>query len=363
VVEKVAKASNIRRLIRLSRFLAQDKIESGAYTAQRAYVVSLLEKERKRVKDTKAFKAAVAEAGKISVRVVNVAYAGEVANGAGDPAGNGATTTALTVAQQNVEDIYDTAGRQLGEGLHADYVKARVAADASLTLSQAKVELYALLSDDKTLVSVEEACGKRFTQLHTKYQTKINALGDSRQQAYRKLLKMAKQPQQTSLTLPQRILVDGKEKIWPKHLLVDDKGNFPARLNPWEVEVLNDALAPKAAVAWLRNIPRQEWSFTVPYSHRSETKPHYPDFLIFRKSGSGFVADVLEPHSLSFDDGYAKARGLAEYAKQHGNLFGKIELIAKIKGKMRRLNLNDQTTRDKVLVVSNNEQLAQLFES
>jgi hypothetical protein len=41
----------------------------------------------------------------------------------------------------------------------------------------------------------------------------------------------------------------------------------------------------------------------------------YPDFVVFRKQGAGNVCDILEPHSLSFEDSAAKAKGLAAFAK------------------------------------------------
>jgi type III restriction enzyme len=72
---------------------------------------------------------------------------------------------------------------------------------------------------------------------------------------------------------------------------------------------------------------------------------------------------VLEPHSTSYEDSWAKAVGLAKFASRHGDLFGRIELIAKVKGKMRRLNVNDPEKRQKVLGVTGNQHLVQLFEA
>lgn len=357
IVERVAKMSDVRRLVRLSRYLAQDKLDEKAWDVQRSYVVSRLEKERNRLKNTKAFQTAVAEAGKLSVQVEKFALPGG-ANGDGE---RDDSTVEMTVAEQNVQDLYNAVGRQLGEGLNADFVKARVASDKSMTLTQAKVELYALLSDAETFPHVEEASATRFTTLYTKHQSAINGLPEVRRHAYRRLLKMASRPQATPLMLPQKLLADSRGTNRDKHLFVDAKGRFPVKLNGWETEVLTDAMNENDFVAWLRNEPRQEWSLCVPYKHHADDKPHYPDFLVFRKSGEGFIADILEPHSLSYDDGWAKARGLAEYAKQHGDLFGRIQLIGKVKRTMRRLDLKDASLREKVLVVNNNEQLVQLL--
>ena len=89
----------------------------------------------------------------------------------------------------------------------------------------------------------------------------------------------------------------------------------------------------------------------------------YPDFLFFRRQGEGIVVDILEPHRLTQDDSAAKAAGLAEFAKRHGDRFGRIELIIKDKDKLIRLDVNDGDVRDKVSGVKDNGHLRQLFES
>jgi hypothetical protein len=89
----------------------------------------------------------------------------------------------------------------------------------------------------------------------------------------------------------------------------------------------------------------------------------YPDFLVFRKTRGSMVVDVLEPHALAYDDSWAKAVGLAEFAKEHGDKqFGRIELITKVGKTMKRLDLNKPDVRNKVMVVQTNQHLKQLFD-
>ncbi len=71
--------------------------------------------------------------------------------------------------------------------------------------------------------------------------------------------------------------------------------------------------------------------------------------------------DILEPHSSSLADSYAKARGLAKYAQKHHDIFGRIELIRVEGGKIKRLDLNDDATRKKVLAVNDNPGLDLIF--
>jgi type III restriction enzyme len=181
---------------------------------------------------------------------------------------------------------------------------------------------------------------------------------------YRRLLRTARKPEAETLDLPPNMFADKREKKRDEHLYVDVNGKYPCKLNSWEEKVLGEALAAKGAVAWLRNIPRQGWSLVVPYRHHGEDRPLYPDFLVFRKSGSKIVVDVLEPHATAYDDSWAKAVGLAEFAKEHGDKnFGCIELITKVGRTMKRLDLNKPAVRDKVLAVQNNQHLQQLFEA
>lgn len=369
-VERIPKVSAVKRLVRLGRYLAQDKIDSKADDAMRALVVKELEKQRNRLKNTANFKAAVAQAAQVSVREKQIALAAAVSTGSGgdamaDSSSNGSnsgTTLAFDVAQQNLDDIFDSCGRALGEGLHSDYVKARVSA-GSVSLAQAKLELFGVLNDEKALGALEQACATKFAQLHTKLRDRIAALPDGRRQAYRRLLRTARKPEAETLSLPPNTYADKREKKRDQHLYVDANGKYPAKLNSWEEQVLKEALAEKGALAWLRNIPRQEWSFTVPYEQDAEDRPLYPDFLVFRKAGGKMVVDVLEPHATAYSDSWAKAVGLAKFARDHGDPhFGRIELITKIGKAMKRLDVNKAETRQKVLAVQTNQHLQQLFE-
>lgn len=204
----------------------------------------------------------------------------------------------------------------------------------------------------------------KFTQLYDKQRDKIAELSDGRRQAYRRLIRTARKPEPETIMLPPNMFGDKRETKRDKHLYVDANGKYPCKLNGWEKSVLANALAETGALAWLRNIPRQEWSFTIPYEQDGEDRPLYSDFLVFRKSGGKIVADVLEPHATAYADSWAKAVGLAKFARDHGDQgFGRIELITKVGKAMKRLDLNKSAVRDKVLGVQNNQHLKQLFDA
>ncbi len=356
-VERVSKASNVRRLIRLGRALSYDKLDTGAFEAFRKLVVSTLDDERKRLAKTADFKKAIKEGARIDVRGVNVAYGVETE----EDEELDESFEAVAAVSRNIDDLHAQSGRKLGEGLHIAYVKARVAND-SIKPGQAKLELAALLDDAKTTKALEDKAGKVFQVETDKHKAAIRDLPEARRDTYRKLRRQATKPQTEELELPELYQASKGEQTYKKHLYADDKGNLSCTLNEWEKSTVEAELARGDEVlGWLRTIPRKSWAFTVPYDHDGD-RPMYPDFLFFRKQGDGIVVDVLEPHALSHDDSSSKAKGLADFAAEHGDDFGRIELIVKEKGKLLRLDVNQDGVRDKVRAVSDNQHLKQLFE-
>jgi type III restriction enzyme len=94
-----------------------------------------------------------------------------------------------------------------------------------------------------------------------------------------------------------------------------------------------------------------------------EWRALYPDFLVVRKAGKNLVVDILDPHLLSLEDAPAKAAGLAKFAAKHSDGFGRIELIIIDENdKMKRLDLSDETVRDRVKAVISHQHLKQLFD-
>jgi type III restriction enzyme len=352
-IERISKASNVKRLIRLGRALVYDKLDREAADRFRTLVVSTLDRERKRLERTVAFKKALKERGQIDLRGVHVAYGVEDSDLA-------ETVEAVVAVSANIDDLYAQAGRKLGEGLHAAYLKTRVAAGAKP--AQAKLELATLLDEEKTMKLLEEEAGKVFREEIEKYKTEIRALSDARRESYRKLRRQAAKPEPEELELPDVYETTKGDREFERHLYVDKDSNLSCKLNEWEASVVEDELAKNEVLGWLRNVPRKTWAFKVPYTYDGEDRPMYPDFLFFRRQGDGVVVDILEPHSLSHADSAAKAVGLANFALNHGDEFGRIELIVKEGDKLIRLDVNQDDVRDKVRAVSTNQHLRQLLE-
>jgi type III restriction enzyme len=354
-VAKVAKQSNARRLFRLGRALAWDKLDKGATAALTADLVGVLDTERQAVEQSEDFKARLADAATVDIRAVTVIY--------GKTEKTEVTSSQLAVVGENVDGAFAEAGRKLGGGLHAAYLQARAGEDDAPPVGAIKLELYALLQDVALAQKVEQRAGVLLAAALEQHKVEIAALHDERRQVYRHIRRMAADPEAEPWELPDSIesVKDGDFKR-DGHLYLDDSGEFVWKPGGWEKDVLVEALADDDVVGWLRNVPRKEWALTVPYQYTGQWKPMYPDLLVFRRQGAGVICDVLEPHGLHLEDSVAKAKGLAEFAKKHGDQFGRIQLIAKFGSNYKRLALDNIETRDKVLAVTTSDHLKLLFE-
>jgi type III restriction enzyme len=169
----------------------------------------------------------------------------------------------------------------------------------------------------------------------------------------------------TNITIPSR----GENKLvvttYESHLYIEDDGRFRADLGSWERELIEKELANSDVVGWLRNVDRKSWSLEIPYRDGGAIRPMFPDLVVVRRDRQGWLFDILEPHDPSRNDNNAKAVGLAEFAEKHGRLFSRIQLIRKMTlagvTDYFRLDLNRNDTRQKVLRVTDNNQLDRVF--
>jgi type III restriction enzyme len=354
-VERVSKLSAARRLLRLGRRLGWDDIDESALASFEAALVGVLETELKRLKNDAKFKRLFKEAGRIDVRSVSV--------GVGESEATDEQLEKLAVVPRNIEDAFEEAGRRLGGGLHGLYAAARAGTQGPSKLPEVKRELFALLQDPAVVAAVEAEAEKLCNQALSKFKGEINAQSDDKRQEYRRIRRQAAVPSAEPWEPPAEIEGPKTGTPWKRHLYIKSKGGYTCTLNDWEEEVLKEELSNSEVVGWLRNDPRKPWAFSIPYVLDGEDRPMYPDFLVFRKEGKEMVCDILEPHSLSWSDSAAKAKGLAEFANKHGASFGRIELIAKTTGKnFKRLALHTPTIAKSVRAVANNEHLKQLVD-
>ncbi len=353
-VERIAKTSHARRLMRLARQITFDEIDVKAWSRAKQLVVKILTDELKRLNKKPDFIGNIAANQEIEMREVWVEY-GEWKE---LPA---AKVVKIKATPENIDDLFAECGRKLGEGLHMTFWKSR--RDDTDGPSRAKLELFGILQDQAAWGKLEKACGDKIAELFKAHRDAIAELPSGKQEEYNRIKRVAKHPEPETLKMPLTMEVKREKPNWARHLYVDDAGKFGAKLNTWESAVLEEELGKPDVVGWLRNMPRKPWALCVPYRMDGDDKPFYPDLIVFRSVKGRIIPDIFDPHDSGLPDAVDKAKGLADYAKKHGDQFGRIELIVQSdKNKLRRLDLTQESVRESVARVTSKPHLDKLFE-
>ena len=351
-VDRIPRMNGVKRVLRLAGLLVHEGVDAEADEQVRDELVKKLKELRDKCAAQQAdWDAVIREGGEIEVDVSRIATGGmNVA---------GKTSIRVALVEENIDQLFDEAGRMLasGEGLHRTYWKQ--CHDKSHP-NQAKLELFAVLNQPESLTSMECLGNQSFDTMWGKYKTAIQQLPVSTRKRFQVLMQAAGEAALQTWELPTQIVEKKEGDVWEKHLFSTANGEFSAKLNGWEKELLELEMKKEGFVAWLRNLPRREWALCIPYELAGK-KPFYPDFVIVRKSGKGLVVDILEPHDDGRTDTWAKAKGLAEFADKHGMDFGRI-VIARRKDKTWHMaDVNDMRTRAKARKMQSASDLESLF--
>ena len=141
---------------------------------------------------------------------------------------------------------------------------------------------------------------------------------------------------------------------YKSHLLCDAQGSYPTELNAWEVKVVEAEMKRKGFNFWYRNpqYPGQS-SLSIAYIASEQYGIVRPDFIFFvTKEDGTVVADIVDPHGLHLADALPKLQGLALYAEAHAKVYRRIESVAEARGKLRVLDLTDDTVRKGIAVAT-----------
>ena len=349
------KVRQVRRMMRLARALVQDGIDGSAIDAARDQVCALLQEALEERRKDQGFLDQVAGKAMVSygARVYDLTKQEYVETIAAE----------VATSPENIDHLFAEAGRKIGEGLHVDFWQRTVAGvDDVARIRHAKIEVAVLLSDPALVDGVEELAGKRVDTWRSEHADEIDAQPEKRLAVYVDIAGTADKPFETTIRYPKRVAWKRPKEAaqWDGHIYVDDEGAFFDDFNIPETETLKAEIPD--SLGWLRNLDRKRWSFTIPYERKpGEYKPVFPDFLFFRQEDSRVVVDILDPHGAHLDDAVMKAKGLAVYAQDHGQRFGRIELLDKIGGSLLRLDMKDKKVRDQVKAVANNDGLVALY--
>lgn len=193
----------------------------------------------------------------------------------------------------------------------------------------------------------------------------IKALPDERSETYRELTAMSREAEDVSLVKPgsrmeMTALQDGrtvrKWPTYPKHLLCDDQGNYPADLNDWEVAVLRAEMARQEFRFWYRNPSRPaQDSLGLAYEGAEGPEILRPDFLLFSEVKKKWVVDIVDPHGTHLADALPKLKGLAAYVDEHPDVYRRVAAVAELDGGLRMLDFAQAHVRDAVRSASSAE--------
>jgi len=262
-----------------------------------------------------------------------------------------------------LDDAYRSAARILSPDITRTYTeqlairKTESDDDFEDALIEAREDVGAIGLMENLQQIFDEASTKLANSWFSEYKERIKALPHERQEAYRQVSALSRQPQDIDLARPVSRMeatsvreIDGKEvniSTYGDHLLCDEDGRYPVALNEWESAVLKAEMLRPGFKFWYRNPDRpSQDSLGIAYEDGADTKIMRPDFMFFVELPNGeIVADIIDPHGTQFADSLPKLRGLARYAETHASDFRRIEAVAEADGKLRILDLTQADVR------------------
>lgn len=352
-VSRVPRMTEVKRVLRLAGLLMHEGLNQDADEEMRGILLNKLRELRDKYTETVSdWGSVLREGGEIEVEALKVVT--------GSMTIDTSTTTRLTLSEENIEQLFDAAGRLLaaGEGLHRSYWKKFHDHDKP---NEAKLELIAVLRQIESMPALERFARGQFDAWWAKHKKEIQKLPAAIRQRFFALVHASGKAAVQDWELPDQIVEKKHGVALEQHLFCDADGKFFMDLsNTWEAELLAAEMKKIDFICWLRNVDRRDYAFCVPYE-MSGIKPFFPDFAVVRKSGKGFVVDILEPHNDSYVDALPKAIGLAKFAEEHHEEFGRLIFARKKGEKWEFADMCERATREKTLKMQPGSDIGGLF--
>ena len=352
------KKANTARLRTLARLLVADAFYADAEKEAKALIVSELWK----------IWSGLDALTKVKARTYAQFELGELSLNYGSLKVNTGARRIIEMVPENIEQLFNACGRKLTNGLHHDFDQKYYAEpEFDGDPLAVRLALYLVMRREETLPRLEELAGDKVSEWLKEFKSEINGLTEAKRKKYDTIRDQSRRPEEDVLHLPDTLegsKVEG-DLSWKRHLYCEDDGAFWAKFSSsWETAVLEKELDHKNVLFWLRNQPRKPWAFCYDYELDGEIRPCYPDFLFVRQTDSGLVCDIIDPHDPNKPDAVSKAKGLALFAQKHGysSCFGRMEVIAEVKGQLKRIDLMDDKKRELVKKLDSANALLQLYD-
>lgn len=356
-IDSARKQTPLKLLIQISRALTMDGIDLEAQKTIKNAVLSKMDEEVKRIKESGKFDILSASITGFDLGTLIFEY--------GDNAFTfDEATQTMTGSEFDISRHFEQSGKFLGEGLHKEYWIRHSTRDHI----DVKKDIIVLTNDTDAMERINAFAEKEFIALYENNKRAISRLSEARKNIYERLTNASVQPISIPWALPNSIdfYLPENSVTFEQHLYCNEDGRFNTTLNTWESGVLDEELN-NGAICWLRNIDRKKWSLEIPYEVNGMTTSMFPDLVVVRADTDGYIFDILEPHDPSRKDNYPKAVVLAKSAEKHWNKFGRIQLIRQKRGvdgreHFYRLDMEKTTIRNKVRGITSNEELDRIFD-
>lgn len=357
-VARVPRKPDTSRVLSLGRLLTRDKIDAQSWDEANELVLDALWSQWEGLPPAES--ARLSTMGRLKLRELSVSY------GEWNTSGDRERTVELVPA--SIGQLFENCGRKLGEGLHKEWDTRFASRFDPHNPLLPRMALYLLLSQPSAWEAIGKRCAAQVDEWLSKHRFSIRDLPEARRGAYDSIRGQARRATTRPLKYPSSISGGQGEASWKKHLFCDVGGDFcpSPKLNTWELPVLEKELGRAEVEFWLRNAPNKDWSLCVPVADGVGETACYPDFLVLRRENGHLLVDILDPHDNTLEDAWQKAVALARYAQNHGGSdspFGRIEIMAEIGGKLKRLDLQDGATRSKVSQITTNDGLRVLYQA
>ena len=137
----------------------------------RAELADSLRNRRAALKDDPDFRSLTSEAGLLDIRRRRIALA------APDTGPEGSVASQATIDDVDLERLFADSGRLLGEGLHKEYLRRRIALDQTDGRA-ARIELCALVQVPGVLADINAQADAKRVDWITNHKAAINGFGD-----------------------------------------------------------------------------------------------------------------------------------------------------------------------------------------
>jgi len=274
-----------------------------------------------------------------------------------------------------INDAYRRTARILSPDITRTYTEVLAARkpgaddDFEEALIEAREEIGAIGLMENISIVYDAEAKKLSNNWLAQFRAQIKQLPDDRQDIYRQISALSREPQDVDLVRPVSWIeatairendgIEVKLPTYANHLLCAEDGLYPVDLKSWENSVLKAEMQRDGFKFWYRNPgrPTQD-SLGIAYEEDEEAKLLRPDFIFFAELPTGeIVADIVDPHGYHLADALPKLRGLARYAESHGQNYRRIEAVAEIGGALRLLDLTREDVRRAVLEASSAKSL------